>query len=116
LVIRCYYFPIASSIRVATKQIRGIYYRNQDVIPTIGDTKAWGMSFSPCWRACIWRRKWRVNALDDNAQRRGTAYYNVVIDNESMHLKGFTTGNLRPLLKNLRTQCAPGVVCKECFP
>ncbi|GMR57439.1 hypothetical protein PMAYCL1PPCAC_27634, partial [Pristionchus mayeri] len=85
LVIRSYYFPTAMNKSVLTKQIRGIYYRNVDFIPTIGDTKTWGMSLSPCWWACDMQRKWRANPID--AVHKGTAFYNVVVENGESTMK-----------------------------
>ncbi|KAF8380922.1 hypothetical protein PRIPAC_70064, partial [Pristionchus pacificus] len=114
LVIKSFYFPTAAKKRIATSTIKGIYYRKQDFIPTIGDVEHWGMKTSPCWWACDFQRKWRVNAPD--ADRKGTAYYNVVVDCGESTMKGFTTANLRELRSVLRKECRPDLVVKEGFP
>ncbi|GMT19837.1 hypothetical protein PFISCL1PPCAC_11134 [Pristionchus fissidentatus] len=109
LVITWYWFPTAMSKRVDIKQIKGIYYRKQCISDDLGETKGWGMSFTPCWWACDIKRGFR-----SDAERRG--FYNVAIDIGDGTMKGFTTNNLHPFLKILRSQCGPGVVCREGFP
>ncbi|GMR42874.1 hypothetical protein PMAYCL1PPCAC_13069, partial [Pristionchus mayeri] len=52
LVITWYYFPTATSKRIDTKQIQGIYYRVQNLSRDVCEIKGWGMSLSPCWWAC----------------------------------------------------------------
>ncbi|GMR40549.1 hypothetical protein PMAYCL1PPCAC_10744 [Pristionchus mayeri] len=109
LVITWFYFPTATSKRIDTKQIKGIYYRVQNFSEDVGVTKNWGMSFSPCWWACDMKRGFRKSA-----EQRG--FYNVVVDIGDGTMKGFTTNNLRPFLTILRRQCGPGVICRQGFP
>ncbi|KAF8356816.1 hypothetical protein PRIPAC_91811 [Pristionchus pacificus] len=109
LIIPWFYFPTATSKRVDTKKIRGIYYQTQDFKSDIGVTKNWGMSLSPVWWACDMKRGFR-----SNAEQRG--FYNVVVDIGDGTMKGFTTSNLRAFLRILRQQCEPGVICRQGFP
>ncbi|GMS89872.1 hypothetical protein PENTCL1PPCAC_12047 [Pristionchus entomophagus] len=109
LVITWYFFPHAGNKRIDTQQIRGIYYRKQNLSDDVGVTKMWGMSFSPCWWACDMKRGFRKNA-----EQRG--FYNVAIDIGDGTMKGFTTNNLRAFLSVLRRQSPPDAVCREGFP
>ncbi|GMT19836.1 hypothetical protein PFISCL1PPCAC_11133, partial [Pristionchus fissidentatus] len=109
LVLTSYYFPTASSKRIDTKTITGIYYCKQKYSDTVGVASKWGVSATPCWWACD-----SQSCRLQRGERRGC--YNVVIDCGERTMKGFTTNNLRHLLSVLRQQCQPNVVCKEGYP
>ncbi|GMR38958.1 hypothetical protein PMAYCL1PPCAC_09153, partial [Pristionchus mayeri] len=107
LVIKRYYFPTATNKKIDMNKIKGIYYRVQNTSDDLFRTKDWGMTLSPCWWACDFKRSLR---------KKKSGFYNVVIDIGSKTMKGFTTNNLHALLSILRHQCGPEVICREGFP
>uniref|UniRef100_A0AC35GNF2 Uncharacterized protein n=1 Tax=Panagrolaimus sp. PS1159 TaxID=55785 RepID=A0AC35GNF2_9BILA len=94
IVIKTYFFPIATAKHISINELRCIYYRKQQCWGDVCITKGWGMTFTPIWWACDMRRHIHYG--------KNKQHFNVVLDSGTSIKQGFTVVDIHKFLKALR--------------